>query len=252
MARTRLALSSTLALLCRNDKATQQAKEALKSAEEAGSLSLTRLCRANVAQLQFRPGSIAQRATERQELLSAAWAVYRLSSRGPETFVATLLESGQCLRGRPEVEEFLDAMREHQEPSWVAVEAVPTQARVLHHFGDTAEAFAALPVGRSRSALRGHRDNVVRLSLIEAEFSALRAATRTAPRTACRGADRRRNPSIEIVGLSETSEGTDRRHSGAQACRTDAFRALRATADGQRLEDRGSPNATPAHPSQQR
>ena len=100
--------------------------------------------------------------------------------------------------------EFLDAMLEHQEPSWIAVEAVPTQARVLHALRGSAEACSALVRGRNRSALRGHLNNVCRLALIEAELSALSGDRMHAQELACEAAQLAgETPSIELIGLSE-------------------------------------------------
>jgi tetratricopeptide (TPR) repeat protein len=79
LARTKLALSSTSALLCRNDRASSEAKEALKAADTAGSVALSRLCRANLAQLQFRTGALDAARQNASALLESPNLTWRRS-----------------------------------------------------------------------------------------------------------------------------------------------------------------------------
>ena len=204
LARTKLALSSTLALLCQNDAAAAEAKEALRAAEIAGSVALTRLCRANVAQLQFRTGALRAARDTATALLDSRNlpAPFRLAVL--ETHVAALLESGGCRAEVPEVVEFLAEMEKQDQPSWVAIEAVPTQARVLERLQGIDAARAALESARTRSTGRHPMDSVCRLILIDAEM-ALRAGRQSEGRallsqaTAMAG----ERPSVEMLCMLE-------------------------------------------------
>ncbi len=173
-ARSRLALSSCLALLCRNIRARHVAREALTFAESAGSVFVTRLCKANLAQLQYRTGSIRNAIRHCDELLGIEDLSPVLRLAVLETYGAAYLElDPESLASSQMVSEFLGRMRSTSEPSWTAVEAVPTQARLLGKLEGLAEARRALSLGRQMSQRRSHGDNVCRLWFVEAELCAV-------------------------------------------------------------------------------
>ena len=206
LARTKLALSSTSALLCRNDRASSEAKEALKAAEIAGSVALSRLCRANLAQLQFRTGALEAARRNASALLESSnlSSTFRLAVL--ETYVASLLEMATSRESlaTSEVQAFLSVMASEEEPTWVSVEAVPTQARALERLEGTDAARRALAVGRTRAGMRGHHDSQCRLALIDAELALRSGDTaageqRVVEATSLAG----EFPSAELTGLLE-------------------------------------------------
>lgn len=171
MARCKLALSSSLALTCRNDEAKGAAGEALSAAELAGSVALIRLCRANLSQLQYRTGAIRAAAKASKQILGISDLSVALRLAVLETNVAASLELGNATQESAEVAEFLERMNTLAEPSWIAVEAVPTQARLIASLEGWQAAHRALETGRALSQARAHIDNVCRLWFVEAELS---------------------------------------------------------------------------------
>jgi DNA-binding NtrC family response regulator len=206
LARTKLALSSTSALLCRNDRASSEAKEALKAADTAGSVALSRLCRANLAQLQFRTGALDAARQNASALLESPnlSSMFRLAIL--ETYVASVLETEKSCEAlsTPEVQDFLSVMNSQEEPTWVSVEAVPTQARALERLEGIEAARCALAVGRTKASMRGHHDSQCRLALIDAEL-ALRSGDTPAGEQLVAEATSLAGefPSAELTGLLE-------------------------------------------------
>jgi two-component system, NtrC family, response regulator AtoC len=207
LARTRLALSSTLALLCDNKSAAAEAKSALAAADEAGCIGLARLCRANVAQLLLRTGDLQDSRAVAETLLRSGPLPAHLRLAVLETYVAAVLEH-ETPTSFAEADEFLECMGALNDPTWIKIEAIPTQARVLKKRGASSIAREVVSAGRAQAAFRQKPDSVCRLALLEAELAISEGETEVGSRLVCEAVVAAGPlPSAELVALIERARG---------------------------------------------
>ena len=223
LARVNLALSSTYALLADNTAAMRLAGKALAAADEAGSSRLALLCRANLAQLQFRSDELEGAALNASEVLRQVSKQSPLRLAVLETYVAACIEVNDWARCTSELREFESFMLCSADSSWVSVEATPTFVRLLLQRGNRQEALVALHEGLERSRRRSNASNTARLLLLSAEIEALDGATENAWRSIAGLEDVTGDPTADIVATAERVKGILSVTEGAKALARQQF-----------------------------